>query len=126
VDWWTARAYLAAGEVGGSTDEGANDLIAARDMFAAMGAPGWVKRTEDTLRRHGRRWPAVSGSEWGALTAREAEILSVIAGGATNADVARALVLSENTVARHLTRINRKLGVSNRAEAIAARIANDE
>ncbi|MEU3608510.1 helix-turn-helix transcriptional regulator, partial [Streptomyces sp. NPDC035033] len=55
----------------------------------------------------------------GGLTAREAEVLRLVAGGATNKGVARALVISEHTVARHLNNVFAKLGVSSRAAATA-------
>lgn len=53
------------------------------------------------------------------LTAREAEVLSLVAAGKSNRDVARALVISEKTVARHLSNIFAKIGVSSRTEAAA-------
>jgi DNA-binding CsgD family transcriptional regulator len=120
VRWWAARAHLAAGMAGAGSDEGVTDLLEARDQFAAMGAHGWKERAEEGLRQKGHRWRAVAGSGWGSLSAREAEVLRLVAAGASNADVARHLVLSENTVARHLTRIYRKLGVSSRTEAVEA------
>jgi DNA-binding NarL/FixJ family response regulator len=51
------------------------------------------------------------------LTRRELEILRVVAEGLTNAQLARMLWLSEQTVKFHLSNIYRKLGVSNRTEA---------
>jgi LuxR family transcriptional regulator, regulator of acetate metabolism len=54
------------------------------------------------------------------LTAREADVLEHLARGASNADIARALVLAEGTVKFHVKNILRKLNVSNRAEATAA------
>lgn len=51
------------------------------------------------------------------LTAREREVLSASARGATIADVARKLYLSEGTVRNHLSTAIKKLGVRNRAEA---------
>lgn len=55
----------------------------------------------------------------GGLTKREVEILASIAGGATNKEVAQRMVISEKTVARHLTNIFTKLGVSSRTAAAA-------
>lgn len=52
------------------------------------------------------------------LTARESEILELVAGGATNSEVANALSLSTRTVEGHLSRIFAKLGVSRRAELL--------
>ncbi|HBY98539.1 MAG: LuxR C-terminal-related transcriptional regulator [Ardenticatenaceae bacterium] len=53
------------------------------------------------------------------LTRRELEVLRLVAQGRTNRDIAETLVLSETTVARHLTNIFTKIGVENRARAMA-------
>jgi ATP/maltotriose-dependent transcriptional regulator MalT len=53
------------------------------------------------------------------LTERELQVLRLVAEGRTNREIAEALVLSENTVARHLTSIFTKVGVENRAGATA-------
>lgn len=53
------------------------------------------------------------------LTAREAEVLRHVATGKTNREIARALSLSEKTVARHLSNIFAKLDVPSRAAATA-------
>jgi DNA-binding CsgD family transcriptional regulator/GAF domain-containing protein len=54
-----------------------------------------------------------------ALTAREREIMSYVATGATNGQIARCLVISEGTVKSHLKHIARKLNTSSRAAAVA-------
>ena len=51
------------------------------------------------------------------LTRREIEILQLVAEGSSNAEVARALWVTEQTVKFHLSNIFRKLKVSNRTEA---------
>jgi DNA-binding NarL/FixJ family response regulator len=51
------------------------------------------------------------------LTARELEVLRLVAAGKSNREVAGALVISERTVARHVQNIFAKLGVSSRAAA---------
>jgi DNA-binding NarL/FixJ family response regulator len=53
------------------------------------------------------------------LSAREWEVLEKLAGGLTNAQIAEAISVSENTVKFHLQNIFQKLGVSNRTEAAA-------
>ena len=54
-----------------------------------------------------------------ALSAREIEILGLLAEGRSNRELARRLFLSEATVKSHLTHIYAKLGVDNRAGAVA-------
>lgn len=54
----------------------------------------------------------------GRLTAREREVLALMAEGRTNRQIAEALVLSDKTVKRHLSNIFDKLGVSSRAAAV--------
>lgn len=53
------------------------------------------------------------------LSAREAEVMDLIATGRSNGEIARQLFLSEKTVKNHVNRIYSKLGVSSRATAIA-------
>jgi DNA-binding NarL/FixJ family response regulator len=53
------------------------------------------------------------------LTARELEVLHLVASGLTNTQIAQKLVLSEKTVATHLTHIFNKTMSENRAGAVA-------
>lgn len=62
-----------------------------------------------------RTGPVVSSSE--SLSARETEVLKLIAKGLRNSDVAIALGLAETTIATHIKSVYRKLGISSRAEA---------
>lgn len=62
--------------------------------------------------------PARPGDSAG-LSAREREVLRLVAQGRTNREIAALLVISEKTVARHLTNIFTKIGVTNRAGATA-------
>jgi DNA-binding NarL/FixJ family response regulator len=55
----------------------------------------------------------------GALTAREREILNLLARGRSNRDIAEELFITNKTVKNHLSRIYEKIGVHSRAEAIA-------
>jgi DNA-binding NarL/FixJ family response regulator len=54
------------------------------------------------------------------LTDREWEVLDLLAGGASNEDIARVLVLSPETVRSHLKNLYRKLGARSRSEAVDA------
>ena len=57
------------------------------------------------------------GGAYGPLTPREAEVLRLVASGQGNRAIAAALFLSEKTVARHISNIFLKLGLSSRAAA---------
>lgn len=59
------------------------------------------------------------GGESGHLTAREREVLRLIADGLPSKQIARELSISERTVKFHAASINRKLGADNRAQAVA-------
>jgi DNA-binding NarL/FixJ family response regulator len=58
------------------------------------------------------------------LTAREVEILELVAAGSTNGEVARVLWVTEQTVKFHLRNLYRKLGVTNRTQASQFAYAN--
>ncbi|MGH8968109.1 MAG: response regulator transcription factor, partial [Actinomycetes bacterium] len=59
-------------------------------------------------------------AEMAQLTPREREILTLLARGMSNADVAVQLFISEATVKTHLARVMMKLGVREKAQAVAA------
>jgi two-component system, NarL family, nitrate/nitrite response regulator NarL len=72
-----------------------------------------------------RRRPPESGTREqghsdGSLTARELEVLKLLAHGSNQAEIARTLVISPKTVGTHLQRVLPKLGVHSRAQAVAA------
>jgi len=58
-------------------------------------------------------------SETASLTPRESEVLSLVAAGATNREIAAALDVTENTVSFHVKNIFAKLHLKNRAQAAA-------
>jgi DNA-binding CsgD family transcriptional regulator len=93
----------------GDPDSADMEFDAARLVFEQLGAAPDLARVQALSRA-----PAT-----GVLTAREAQVLRLVATGMTNRAVAAELFLSEKTVARHLSNIFTKLGVSSRAAATA-------
>jgi DNA-binding CsgD family transcriptional regulator len=125
VDAWAARGapYEAARASARGDDEASLraalatcEALEARPLAAqlrrrlrALGAQR-ISRGPQTATRHN---PA-------GLTRREREVLHVLMDGATSPEIARRLHLSPRTVENHIAAICTKLGVSNRADAIAA------
>lgn len=94
----------------GDEEDAALELRAALAGFERLGAPD-AARVSELL---GDRSGLPSG-----LTAREAEVLRLVAAGKTNRDIAVELVISEHTVARHVQNMFAKLDVSSRSAATA-------
>ena len=88
------------------------ELDAARWVFQQLGAVPDLARAQALSRK-------ASARTAGGLTARELEVLRLVATGKTNRVIAADLFLSEKTVARHLSNIFTKLGLSSRAAATA-------
>ncbi|MFT4233682.1 MAG: response regulator transcription factor [Microbacterium sp.] len=63
--------------------------------------------------------PAALRARFGSLTAREAEVLALIAHGRNNAEIAQELFIGQATVKTHINMLFSKLGVRDRAQAIA-------
>ena len=61
--------------------------------------------------------PRPDGASAIGLSAREREVLKLLAAGATNKEIGRALLLAEGTVKNHVTNILTKLGVTDRTQA---------
>jgi DNA-binding CsgD family transcriptional regulator len=119
-----ARALATGGRAAaalGDSAEAIRRLERAAGLFTACAAPNLAAQVSRDLRQLGRR---AAGS--GTLTARELEIAGLVAGGATNRQIAEALVISERTVGTHLSRIYAKLGISSRAALAAQRIRDEE
>ncbi len=95
----------------GDAESAGMELDAARDVFETLGALPDVDRVDALQPR--------ADANAGGLTMRETEVLRLVAAGMTNRAIATELVISEKTVARHLSNIFGKLGVSSRAAATA-------
>jgi DNA-binding CsgD family transcriptional regulator len=102
----------------GDEDSARMELDAALWVFRQLGALPELERVE-----------ALSGKPQaraaGGLTDREVQVLRLVAGGKTNRAIAADLFLSEKTVARHLSNIFTKLGLSSRAAATAYAYQHD-
>jgi DNA-binding NarL/FixJ family response regulator len=85
------------------------ELAAAREAFTWLRAGPDIARVEALA---GRTHGGAHG-----LTARELEVLRLLAAGKSNREIAGALIISERTVARHVQNIFAKLGVSSRTAA---------
>jgi DNA-binding CsgD family transcriptional regulator/tetratricopeptide (TPR) repeat protein len=93
----------------GDEQSAAMEVDAARSVFERLGALPDLARLEI----------GPAGNPTSGLTAREAEVLCLIAEGQTNKEIAATLVISEHTVARHVQNMLHKLGFSSRASLAA-------
>jgi DNA-binding CsgD family transcriptional regulator len=102
----------------GDDDAAGLELEAARATFEQLEAgPDLVRLGSLT------KGPAASGA--GGLTARELEVLRLVAAGKSNREIAAVLVISEHTVARHVQNILNKLRLSSRTAAAAFAFEHD-
>jgi len=94
------------------------ELDAARWVFQQLGAAPDLARVEALSRK-------APAKAVGGLTPREVQVLRLVATGKTNQAIAADLFLSERTVARHISNIFSKLGLSSRAAATAYAYEHD-
>jgi ATP/maltotriose-dependent transcriptional regulator MalT len=99
----------------GDEDAAGLELDAARWMFERLGARPDLAQLSDTT----------SAPSKGGLTGREIEVLALVAAGNTNRQIAASLVISEKTVARHVSNIFSKIGVTSRAAATSYAYQHD-
>ncbi len=100
----------------------ASELLAAVRVVArgdALLAPSVTKRLiEDFVKAQPVR--VAKPAALSALTERETEVLRLIARGMSNGEIAAHLVLAEQTVKTHVSRVLMKLGLRDRAQAVIA------
>jgi len=119
LDEYVYRA-LAAGAAGFLLKETPPAAIVAAVHAVAAGdvliSPAVTQRLVETYALHHRRATA----DLAGLTARETEVLRLVAHGLSNAQIAARLVVSESTVKTHVKNLMGKLGLSSRAQAVVA------
>jgi DNA-binding CsgD family transcriptional regulator len=119
VPYEVATARLLLGQACrkcGDEDGAGWSFAQAADIFDRLGAAIETQQLRDLNER--ARLPA-------GLTEREAGVLGLVASGLTNKEIAAALHLSERTVARHLSNIFTKVGVTSRTAAAAFAYEHD-
>ncbi|MCW2935227.1 MAG: transcriptional regulator, LuxR family, partial [Actinomycetia bacterium] len=105
----------------GRADEAAGYLRAAEMMAGELGNDQLLAQVRAALAETGA---TLAGSLPDGLTARQAEVLRLLAAGMSNKEIAAALYLSPSTVERHLATIYRKLGVAGRVDATRYALAH--
>ena len=125
AEQWDALGfpYEAADARSDSDDEAA--LLDALATFDRLGAVAAARRLRRRLRAGGmRRVPRgprpASRAAPAGLTPRQLDVLRLIAGGATNAEIAERLVISPKTADHHVSAVLSKLGVHSRRDVAAA------
>ncbi|MEP6761147.1 MAG: LuxR C-terminal-related transcriptional regulator [Sporichthyaceae bacterium] len=104
----------------GDEDTARFELDGARAVLVELGATPDVERVDRLSRPAG-----LGAAGAGGLSPRELEVLRLVATGRTNRAIAAELVLSERTVARHVSNIFAKLGLSSRSAATAYAYEHD-
>jgi DNA-binding NarL/FixJ family response regulator len=113
---WAVRAARAGARAVLPRTASADAIIAAVEAAAA----GLLVLPSDALAEVPQGTAARTAAPPEALTAREAQILALLAEGLVNKQIAARLGISRHTVKTHLGTLFHKLGVSTRAEAVAA------
>jgi DNA-binding NarL/FixJ family response regulator len=85
----------------------------------ALLAPSVTRRLIDEFSRL-RAKPASSPAALAVLTPRETEVLRLVAAGLSNQEVAARLIVTDETVKTHVSRILSKLGLRDRTQAVVA------
>ena len=94
------------------------DAVRVAAAGDALLAPSVTRRLIEQFARSGRPEPGVVPAKLSELTARELEVLKLVARGLSNAEIAAELVLGENTVKTHVAHMLGKLGLRDRVQAV--------
>ena len=119
--WAEYRAAAAMVDEGAERGDAARLAAQAHAVAVRTGADPLRRAIESLVRRARLDVPGIerlSGSTVG-LTSRELEVLTLVAAGRTNRDIANELYISVKTASVHVSNILRKIGAANRGEAAA-------
>jgi DNA-binding NarL/FixJ family response regulator len=94
------------------------DAIRVAAAGDALLAPAITRRLVERFAVVARPVDAAAPERLADLTARELEVLRLIARGRSNAEIASQLILGENTIKTHVSRVFAKLGLRDRAQAV--------
>ena len=122
LDAGEARLELARALAAESPELARDEARTAFASFRELGASRAMDAAAARLRELGAG-TAAGPRGYGELTAREQEVLDLVAMGMSNARIAQTLFISEKTVGHHVSRILSKLGVRNRDRGRRARRA---
>ena len=95
-------------------------LVSAIRVIATGGSLFAPSVTRRLIEEFSRRAAPTSPPQLDELTARELEVLRLVARGLTNGEIAATLVVSEHTVKTHVAHLLRKLGLRDRTQAVVA------
>ncbi len=109
---WLERAFAAGAD--GATSKATHPAALSTLLHATLS--GHILHSPASIRSINQT-PRNAATEHRSLTEREREILQLVASGATNADIARQLWITQQTVKFHVSNVYRKLDVGNRTEA---------
>ena len=115
------QRWLELGAVHDASDTSLRLAEAYRALGDEVSAAAELARAEETYERLGAHRPVPEMPD--GVTGRESDVLALVADGRSNREIGEELHISDRTVARHLTNIFHKIGVTNRTEA--ARYAVD-
>jgi DNA-binding NarL/FixJ family response regulator len=121
--WWEERGYPIEAAVTRAMIPDAN-LDVVFSVLSGLGADGVIRGLRRELQRRGvaripRGQRQATRRNPSGLTERQAEVLSLMVSGLSNAAIAEKLFISEKTASHHVSAVLAKLNVSSRLQAVA-------
>jgi DNA-binding NarL/FixJ family response regulator len=102
----------------GDRDRATAELGEAYERANRLGAEPLADDMRSLARRARLKLPGVAAPSVNLLTARETDVLGLVAEGLTNREIGKRLFISEKTASVHITNLMAKLGVTNRTQAV--------